>query len=149
MNNATLLATQGSDFEATRSSIASSVFLSFGVVVGVVDVTHVDVKLWYLEDFREPTVLKNVELMKLGGSTLSVEVPAVSGDLVALFGAMHPVSELVASAIEDKFCTSGQAYTWGTVKALQIGDSSVTPKGSLVVESDGSVVINGKLKVLP
>lgn len=146
--NAAALATQGSDYEAIRAFVLSLYFSFFGTVDKVVDETHVDIRMWYTEHYSGPSILKNVELMSIGNALFSITAPADKGDIVLVLGVKHPVDVLSEAQQKDEFCASGQSYTLGTVKALVIKDNTVTPKASLVVDKDGNITINNKLKVL-
>lgn len=148
MNLAALLSTQGSQYEVIRSVLAGTYVALMGVVDSVIDKTHIDAKLWFSEYYSGPSIIKNVELMPLGGNAFRLELPATKGDIVLLIGLKHPVEQLKTSAQKDELCLSGQSYTLGTVKALQIADFSVESRGSFVVDADGNVTINNKLKVL-
>ena len=145
---ATLIASQTSEYDTTRAMIRNSVFLDWGVVDTVIDDTHVTVAPWFVEADEEQ-LIENVELLRLGSANVLVSIKPKEGDVVALVGAKHPVATIDPSTRNVEAPTSGQSYTYGTVKALQVYTPGSTPIVTLAVDDDNGVTltIKGNTKV--
>lgn len=147
-HGSTLIASQTSQYDTMRAMIRNSVFLDWGVIDTVVDDTHVTVAPWYVEA-DDVQLIENVELLRLGSATVIVSIKPKKGDIVALVGSKHPVTTLDTAERKSEAPTSGQSYTYGTVKALQVYTPGSTPIVTLSVNEDDGVAlsIKGNVKV--
>lgn len=122
------------------------------LLIGVGTITKIynkgrraDVQLPYLDVNLKPTVIKGIELLRIGTRKVSIFVEPSIGDNVLLFATQHYVASLVFGAIPKADLPSTRNYSTATIKGLVVQPNLENETQSDVymrISENGKVTIN-------
>ncbi len=104
-----------------------------------------DVTLPYLDVNMKPTVIKGIELLRIGTRKVSIFVEPSIGDNALLFATQHYVASLMFGSLPKAELPNARNYSTATIKGIVVQpnlENETPAEAYMHIASDGKITMN-------